>query len=174
MGDRLGQTVFIRLDAIQRLSEVDIARANVAIEYLWDRHKDKSAEIVKAVRKVIQEFPSQVQELLPRQENDLADRLYSRLPLLMRSVSIRDMTIANLAKNGICATAMYGRILPDIVNDSDSTQLRHDFPIARRLADRLITLPVHIRLTAEDVNVIASTLRVTLGGNDADNLMRNS
>jgi len=174
MGDRLGQTVFIRLDAIQRLSEVDIARANVGIEYLWDRHKDKSAEIVKAIRKVIREFPSQVRELLPRQENDLADRLYSRLPLLMRSASTREKTITNLAKNGICATAMYGRILPDIVNASDCTQLRHDFPIARRLADRLITLPVHIRLTVEDVNVIASTLRVTLGRNDADNLMRNS
>jgi len=162
MGDRLGQTRFIPLRKISGLSARDIDIANSSLEIFWRDHMDKSAEVAAVADKLVSEFSDQIQRLLPTKSECPNERIYSRLPLLTKSANIRARMIANLAMSGISATPMYKRILPDIVSEASRPSPDRNYPVARRLADRLITFPVHNRLSNEDIDGIASSLRASL------------
>ena len=77
-----------------------------------------------------------------------------RLPLLADNRESRDSLVATLSAAGFGATAMYQHPLNEIAAIPDSIATQGPFPNARRLADRLFTLPTHLGVTERTVQAI--------------------
>ena len=158
LGERLGETRFTPLERVERLSDVADSRVDAAVEWFWSNHNDKYAEVASALVPVLQEFPTELNSLVPPDSINLPDRIYIRMPLLARSAALRDDLVSVLVAQGISASAMYKRVLPDIVKSRDSGTNSDDYPVARSLAGRLFTLPVHNRMTDIDLQAITNIL----------------
>ena len=84
------------------------------------------------------------------------------MPLVTKSPDMRDKLVRELVSNGISATAMYKRILPDIVDAQERSDEIVNYPNALHMADRLLTVPVHNRLSSRDIDVISDVLSACL------------
>ena len=156
MGNRLGHTRYVPLEKIECAPPSFGARANISLEQFWQKHRDQAI----AVRQVVGELALKYSDLLdtPVEIQNDGSRLpnLSRFPVFVNSPILRDRWLQNLANEGIGATTMYGRTLPEIL----AVNLQKDwpeYPNARRLARRLLTLPVHNRLRQDDICAIQKT-----------------
>ncbi len=159
MGRRLGETRFSALESASRLSRNDILQIDAAVELHWTHHNDQCAALVSALSPLLQQYPNEIRIPGSTRDSKFADRTYLRCPLLVRSRCVRDELIDDLLAVGISATAMYKRILPDIIASQGRSSESDSFPVARDVASRLITLPVHERITDDEVRVMAEVIR---------------
>lgn len=163
MGDRLGQTRFKPLLAMSGLSKSDVARINAAVDYFWSHHEDEYEPIAEVIRSVAKRFPNQLVELHACNDPQDEARVRSRMPIMLRSPDLRRNLIQQLRMQGVTATSMYGRILPDIVAAALGKEVSvGDFPVARDTASRLMTLPVHRRLEGSNIRAIQKVLEGVL------------
>lgn len=82
-----------------------------------------------------------------------------RFPLLVKDSINRDKLIEALNKQGIGATTMYGKMLPEIeFIPIESDQKEKPYSNAKQFATRLITLPCHTGVTSKDIAIIRNTL----------------
>lgn len=86
-----------------------------------------------------------------------ANRLL-RYPLLLDSVDTRDIALRALNDQGLGASVMYGRPLPEIADVPESIARQSGFPGAGVFADRLLTLPVHTGVTECDLMQMTAVL----------------
>ena len=70
-----------------------------------------------------------------------------RYPLLTVDKAQRDRLLTALNNAGLGATALYGKILPEIDTVPGASCPVGDYPHARAFATRLLTLPLHDRVT---------------------------
>ena len=159
MGSRLGRTRYEPLEAIRTLPPRVTSAIDAAVEAHWKDHVDRAAEVLDAIRPLVQEFPGEL--ALPFDDGALRGRTLLRLPLLVRREAVRSRWLAALRKQGIGATTMYGRTLVEIVDDTSAAEAAQRFPASARLAAQLVTLPVHARLRTRDIEAIRATLRAT-------------
>jgi len=87
-----------------------------------------------------------------------------RYAILAPNKEARDLAIKDLNRVGIGANALYGRTLPNIVKSSGIhlTEIG-EYPNATNFSERLLTLPTHDGVKAEDIENIVSTLRIICG-----------
>jgi len=92
-------------------------------------------------------------------DNPAATSVHPRLPVLLESASHRDAAIARLHAGGIGATGSYPRALVDVPPLQPSLAPdTADTPVARSVAERIITLPTHAYVTESDREVMARIL----------------
>jgi len=82
-----------------------------------------------------------------------------RYPVLCADLRERDTLLQRLRGAGLGATALYQRILPAVTGIDDRVEVRVPLDGARAFADRLLTLPVHAGVSAEDVRRMAAIMR---------------
>ncbi|MEC9339971.1 MAG: DegT/DnrJ/EryC1/StrS family aminotransferase, partial [Pseudomonadota bacterium] len=70
-----------------------------------------------------------------------------RYPLLAADEAQRDRLLTALNDAGLGATSLYGKILPEIDTVPGESSPAGDYPHARAFAARLLTLPLHNRVT---------------------------
>jgi len=94
----------------------------------------------------------------PIRTNEAAQPGYVRLPLRYRHRDNRQQALESGRRLGIART--YPRVLADLAELTTQCVNRSDpFPGARRLAEELITLPVHSLLTERDASAIETWMR---------------
>lgn len=74
-----------------------------------------------------------------------------RYPLLCADSRQRTMLMARLSQQGLGASAMYLRVLRQIDGVAGRVRMFESHPGAQRFAERLITLPTHRQVRAQDV-----------------------
>jgi dTDP-4-amino-4,6-dideoxygalactose transaminase len=84
-----------------------------------------------------------------------------RYPILARDRSTRDRIVRALGRLG--ASPFYGRPLPAIRGIPDIVREQGPFPGAQALADRLLTLPLHDRVSSRDVALMCEQLDAIAG-----------
>lgn len=83
-----------------------------------------------------------------------------RYPLLAPDKNQRDKLVKELNDRGIGASSFYARILPEIVNASVLGAVSsNDFLMAKAFSERLLTLPTHEGVRAEDVDRVVSVFK---------------
>jgi perosamine synthetase len=80
---------------------------------------------------------------------------YLRLPILYENRAIRDITIERLNRAGISASAMYPSTIRNIPGiEAHLADQSRSFAGAEQVVDRLLTLPTHPNLRAQDIQNI--------------------
>jgi dTDP-4-amino-4,6-dideoxygalactose transaminase len=79
---------------------------------------------------------------------------YLRLPVVFESPKLRDVVLNRLISRRIGATRMYGLSLPEISGVSQYLSEEAEYPNARYVARRLLTLPTNPLMRQQDVEVI--------------------
>jgi dTDP-4-amino-4,6-dideoxygalactose transaminase len=157
MGDKLGQTVFKPLMSVEKLSDIDIRRINVAVEHYWRQHVDAYSGVAQVVADLARRANGQMQAVTPCEPAEYRERVFSRFVLMAKSPQLRDDLILELRRRGITATPMYARTLPEICGSPWADTGR--YPIATVVARQLMTLPVHDRITETDIAAMNDSLR---------------
>ena len=75
-----------------------------------------------------------------------------RLALLAPDRASRDVLVTALERMGLGASRLYGSELPRVSGIPQSVRAQGPFPNAKRLADRLFTLPTHSLVSADSVH----------------------
>lgn len=158
MGQRLGATRYVPLDGITTPGRALTSLLEHAVARYWTSHADSVAGVDTVVRAATEAEPVAGVRNPRNLTADSGRRRLSRWPLLARSAAIRSDLLKRLAAAGISATTMYSRTLPEIVAEFDGESSYERFPNAESFASRLLTLPVHARLTARDL----AAMRVAL------------
>lgn len=81
-----------------------------------------------------------------------------RYPLLAADTRQREQLLAALNDVGLGATTLYGKILPQIDGVPPDLPLAGDYPQAREFAARLLTLPLHERVTDRAIGRIGRVI----------------
>lgn len=155
----LGETVFDEKFAVGRLSNMQIRLAVDTFENLGkynDRRRDNARRLAGLIRDLpgcrvpgfdSADFPS-----------------YLRLPVMMPDAATRAKAVKELRRRGLSASAMY----PDSIDRIENLGERlvtdgGEFPGARQVVKRLVTLPTHPYVTDEDIDNTAGVLTAILG-----------
>lgn len=77
-----------------------------------------------------------------------------RYPVLCEDAEQQSALLGQLQQAGLGATAMYQRVLPEIPNVAERVTIATELRGARSFAERLLTLPVHSRVTDRHVTEI--------------------
>jgi len=88
-----------------------------------------------------------------------------RYPVLCSDVDYREKIYLDLRKNGIGASLMYQKIIPEIEGLYDLLQDEKKYINAKEFASRLLTLPVHQRITERDHNIIQNVFSINIEDN---------
>jgi len=145
----LGQTVFKPLAAVSAMDE----QRRVLLAANVERYLARTANAAERIRAAIP--PS---KNLPARLVERSARLL-RYPVLCADLRERDTLLQRLRGAGLGATALYQRILPAVTGIDDRVEVRVPLDGARAFADRLLTLPVHAGVSAEDVRRMAAIMR---------------
>ncbi len=151
----LGRTCYKPLHEVR---ELDLCRrGQLAGNIEWQYARARSVE---------QQIRTNVIPALPAGSVDLAaqsgvraQRLL-RYPILLPDRAQRDVLLDRMTQEGLGATVMYGKVLPDI----DGVDAATDSPPltnARQFADRLLTLPVHAGVSTRHIDRMATLARST-------------
>ena len=162
LGKRLGRTRFTPLKAVRQLAGSSARKVDSSVEWFWNHHLDQCKALDAAITPILRGSSGTIRTLIPIESGDYSRRTYLRMPLVTKSPDMRDKLVRELVSNGISATAMYKRILPDIVDAQEMSDEIVNYPNARHMADRLLTIPVHNRLSSRDIDMIADVLRACL------------
>ncbi len=160
LGNRIGATRYEPLAEIKLAPSGFGARANAAIAHYWQQDQRMQNSIVGIVKEVAQQSGGLLSLLSG--DDDSARRLL-RVPVLLKDRALRDEWLRLLHKAGIGATDMYSKALPDIEGVNDGAMVA-SYGNAKQLADRLLTLPAHARMTGKDVAAIASSFESLVSG----------
>lgn len=74
-----------------------------------------------------------------------------RYPVLVRGAPAHAVLWRQLDRAGLGVTAMYRNALPEVAGVAGKFALFRDYPQARAFAARLLTLPVHAQVNADDI-----------------------
>ncbi len=151
----LGETVFDPDFRLARLGEFQgrIGRVVLAKFGMINSTRLRNSQMLIERLSIIDglEFPGYT----PRR-----DIPYLRLPVLMRSRAIRDSAVDLLTRKGLGASSMYPSPINEIAGIADYLERTGgDYPGAREISARLITLPTHPYVTEEDMARIVETFR---------------
>ena len=87
--------------------------------------------------------------------------------MLFKNKAVCTKTMDELSRRRLGASGMYRRSLPDIDGVPPIVAKQGPFPRASSFAERLLTLPVHDRVSLQDtynaLRVIADNLRISPG-----------
>lgn len=84
---------------------------------------------------------------------------YLRLPILMLDKMMRDNAISRLRQRGIGASSMYPSTIDQIPRiENHLVNYGTEFPGAKSLSERLMTLPTHPYMREKDIDTIAQVL----------------
>lgn len=157
MGDRLGATRYVPLERIES-SAPSVARVfDSAVMNYWAAHRDSVRAVFDSLDGIVLENSSALR--WPVNLNAaMCSRRLSRLPLLVKRADLRDRLQSELVANGISATTMYSRSLPEIVANYDGQKPDHKIPNANELAAQLLTLPVHERMRQTDIELMQKVI----------------
>lgn len=154
LGKRLGVTRYEPLEKIERAPLEFAELANPALEGFWRNHRSRQNELMA----MLSAIKSQLAGLVKVAPNYPGPKqILLRLPLLLRDRSMRDELQAAMLNAGISATTMYGQPLP-FINGVGCEQGMRSFPMAEDIAGRLLTLPLHERITDRDLMAMKNGL----------------
>ena len=157
MGNRLGATRYIPLERIESSTAPVAQVLDSAVMNYWRAHRDCVKVVFESLDKIVRGSES-----VPRWPVNLntamCQRRLSRLPLLVKRSELRDRLQSELIANGISATTMYKRSLPEIVADYDGNRTEQKVPSADEFAAQLLTLPVHERIRQTDIEVMQQVI----------------
>lgn len=94
---------------------------------------------------------------LPAMYPELTGRLL-RFPLLTADEVMRDRALKALKARGLGPSALYGRPLSRVAGVPPNVAAQGEFPGAERFAERLLTLPLHDRVTRAHIAQIVAEL----------------
>ncbi len=159
MGERIGVTRYKPLLEVSPLAERLQQPISQAVSSFWKLHRDVSAELAGRIAEVTQNTSTSLIRLPPQAAEQSHRRWLNRLPLFVGSTREKGILLERLHRHGVGATCMYGRVLPDIVAEYFGLESSEVLENADALARELITLPVHARLRAGDVESIVNSVR---------------
>lgn len=148
-GTGLGETRYVPLRAIEPL---DAALVPVIAAVLADV-PTAATEPQRALAEAMQPLAGRLDDLAARCGRG---RPLPRYPILMAERASRDAALAALRRAGLGASAMYGRVLPEL--EGVPRLAGGPLPNARSFADRLLTLPVHEDVGPEHVERMMAVL----------------
>lgn len=157
MGDRLGATNLVPLQNISTLSEQNGRLIDLALEEFWSDYSDRYSAVLESMLKVCDRHPERIKLPTYIDSGIRSDRIYTRLPVLVESKIVRNSLVKDLVASGIGATIMYGRALCDFATEARKDSDAPGFPGARKIADQLLTLPTHCRLSSLDIECIEAS-----------------
>ena len=128
------------------------------------RHVDDDIAQRKAVHNAYMERLSGLDNaVLPSPQPGVKSN-YAYFPVVFENRKIRDAVCDALAAEGVYARKYFYPLIPDFecyrgVPGFDSSRL----PVARRISDGVVTLPLYPGLPAEEIDLICSVIRRCLG-----------
>ncbi len=145
----IGATEYKPLIRIQRADSyrASFLRANVAA------HLQRDVSAQQQMRVMLQTLPEHGFIDLSVRQNASNKRLL-RYPLLVKSAAEKDDFLEKLHNDGLGASALYGKTLPDIRGVKALVDSPEDLPNARYFASRLLTLPMHDQVTMKTIDRI--------------------
>jgi dTDP-4-amino-4,6-dideoxygalactose transaminase len=141
---KLGETEFPKDFPLKKFS-----RLQAGFLREWERHLET---FNSARRKNARYF---IEKLDLKWEND--GGIYLRLPFFAENYEIQNAIFSSSLKRGLGISNMYPTPINEIAEikgEFDGTQ----FPVAKEISERLLTLPTHPFVTAEDKKRIAAML----------------
>lgn len=148
-GTGIGETRYVPLRAIEPM---DAALGPVIAAVLADMPTAPLAPQL-ALADALQPLGARIDDLGTRCGDG---RPLPRYPILMPDKRSRDAALAELRRAGLGATAMYGRVLPELAGVPPLSA--GPLPNARAFADRLLTLAVHEDVAPKHVEQMAAIL----------------
>jgi len=152
----LGETRFHSLESVGAMDDTRLALlpANIAA------YRDHKYEIQQAMAEILANIPEAADGIidLPSACNISRNQRLLRYPLLLNE-SARSRLCGLLAKSGSGASLMYPAIIPEIPGLEGMFREQGAFPAAESFADRILTLPLHGRVSARDIANIRRALR---------------
>lgn len=158
----LGETLFYKDFPVKKLSGM---QAGLGLS--WKHRLERS---MNARSKNVKKFCQRLGRPDPCLDEKEAPPLL-RFPVLLRSGQSRKITCESSRKKGLGITELY----PSPINEIQ--EIRHQFagmnyPNAKSVADRLVTLPTHEFMTDGDIERIARILDVAEGSPDTNRVAR--
>lgn len=157
MGSRLGETHYVPLAEVESLSPEAAGELNAAVATFWERHSDRAQSVHDALASIVTNSGDGI-AFVDNYSERARNRTISRLPLIVSDPIARQRILISLRREGISATTMYSRALPQIVAEFDQQVEYERLPGATALANTLITLPIHERLGDRDIDRMAAVL----------------
>ena len=149
----LGRT---RYKLLREVRELDpCRRGQLAGNIEWQAARARSVE--QQIRTLVVPVLPAGSVDLPTQAGARAQRLL-RYPILLPDRARRDALLDRLTQEGLGATFMYGKVLPEI-EGVDATVDSPPLDNARHFAERLLTLPVHAGVCARHIERMATLAR---------------
>lgn len=158
MGDRLGDTRYKPLETIECAPQSFVRRANISIDRFWQEHRDQASAVMEIVGDLALTYSDQLCTPVNVKNGGRLLPNLTRFPIFVSAPFLRDRWLQRLLDEGIGATVMYGRSLPEIIPVALQREWP-EYPNAKRLARQLLTLPVHSRLTQKDLITIYNTFK---------------
>ena len=96
--------------------------------------------------------------------SDNRNHVYHQYTILLNKGMQRDQFIASLRDKGVGAGIYYPKPLHIYPHIAKLGYKIGDFPVAEDLAARVVSLPVHPKVTDEDIEVIAAAVKESING----------
>ena len=96
--------------------------------------------------------------------SDNRNHVYHQYTILLNKGMQRDQFIASLRDKGVGAGIYYPKPLHIYPHIAKLGYKVGDFPVAEDLAARVVSLPVHPKVTDEDIEVIAAAIKESING----------
>ena len=96
--------------------------------------------------------------------SDNRNHVYHQYTILLNKGMQRDKFIASLRDKGVGAGIYYPKPLHIYPHIAKLGYKVGDFPVAEDLAARVVSLPVHPKVTDEDIEVIAAAVKESING----------
>ncbi len=146
-GLRLGDTYFT-LDIDLSGPDPAMIRIGNELHTAWEGIRANRVALAKLYRDALTGVESCV---LPGSGRDDPGTALLRFPILAADRRERDRILYTAKKEGLGATGMYPVALNELAGLSDYFPKDESYPEARRIAERLITLPLHEYVTERDI-----------------------
>jgi dTDP-4-amino-4,6-dideoxygalactose transaminase len=146
----VGETRYRQLEAVSLLSGGGVLLAAKAVA---SSGRETRAEV--ALNRMVS---STTLLDLPKKLGWSHDYPLLRYPVLARDVDARDSLIEAIARQGVAATKLYGRPLPEL-SSMPTLKVPFGYPNASRFADRLLTFPCHSDVAPSDIDALLNCLR---------------
>lgn len=151
----VGETRYKQLHAIEAMN----ARAQACLDPRMGWQDPRRRQLQLLLREKLAAIPRNVLAAdLWRECGDEQDWLL-RYPLLLGTRALRDTANTRLNAAGLGASTMYGRPLNSFDGIASALAGTQAVPEATAFANRLLTLPLHEDVRADDVERVCATLR---------------
>lgn len=152
---QLGETIFT-LDYEMKRMNPRIFRLGGCLFPVFGKIRHKRKELARIYRNMLRPL---MQDIVLLHDTDDDGIALLRFPVVFKSREKRDRILAELKKRGLGATGSYPVPLNELPGAADYFDRKEEYPNAKYLSERIMTLPLHAYVTERDIERMTTIIK---------------